>query len=85
LNDSVLNKKLTTEPHHTTHHKHHEYKSRRVIFLGEPETPYVILFLLKNLKFIKTQKQAAQIVTGTIWLLFIGTAFLILYKLYILS
>ena len=79
---------MTTEPHHQKphhpHHPHHEYKSRRVLFLGEPETPRVILFLLKNFKFIKNQHQAAQVIIGAIWSLFIGAALLILYRIYIL-
>jgi len=77
---------MSTEAHHQKHHhKEYEWKSRRIIFLGEPETPRVVLFLLKNFKFIKTQKQAAQIVIGTIYALFLGAAFLILYRIYIIS
>ena len=75
---------MSIESHHQKPHHHHEYKSRKVLFLGEPETPRVILFLLKKFKFIKNQKQAAQIIIGAIWSLFIGAALLILYRIYIL-
>ncbi|MEK7566567.1 MAG: hypothetical protein AAB527_00315 [Patescibacteria group bacterium] len=73
---------MSTESHHQKPHHHHEYKSRKVLFLGEPETPRVILFLLKNFKFIKNQKQAAQVVIGMIYALFLGAAFLILLRLF---